>query len=616
MKYFTKRQILEALDKLAKYNQFFGLTFLAAKKGQLPIGTIKHISLDALTKAFLSQYYVPDKRSKSFFRVFRFNNKRQFWLKPVYAGKGLQKLNTGTFKDAFIHEKNSTSWGWNKDYVKFLSTFLTKGDKISAFHLAVWLYRTREWPDEGSKNDVIKTFYSEFNITEEEKNFLFTDEIVSNIADDGIFQNVPVQWQEIASEYETPPDIGPEQGGILTYLEINGIGPVSPLRFDPGKRLNILTGDNGLGKTFLFDVAWWALTGDWAGRPAYPNRVSGVPLKGQIKFQITGATAGKPQTINYSPNQNLWSAPKNRATISGLIVYARVDGSFAVWDPATGGNILVFNREQVWDGKPGRIEGLIRDWTKWQDNPARYPFDIFKKVLARLSPPELGILVPGVPVRLLPDPREIPTIKHQYGEVPILFESAGVRRIIMLAYLIVWTWNEHKIKSEQTGKKSERRMVVMVDEIEAHLHPRWQRTILPALLGVSEDLSSELEMQLMVATHSPLVLASAESVFDPSLDKLFHLEMAQAGKVDFFEIPFIKYGPVDSWLTSQVFDLQQARSKEAEEIITRAIALQKLENPSSEEIKEVHNLLADILPPEDRFWPRWVFFASRHGVNV
>jgi hypothetical protein len=225
-------------------------------------------------------------------------------------------------------------------------------------------------------------------------------------------------------------------------------------------------------------------------------------------------------------------------------------------------------------------------------------------------------LEPGEPVRLPLDPREIPTIKHDYGEVPILFESAGIRRIVTLAYLIVWTWNEHKIISEQTGIPLENRMVVLVDEVEAHLHPRWQRVILPALLDIAKDLSGELSVQLLVASHSPLVLASAETIFDESIDKLFHLETSRGGKVHFSQVPFVRYGPVDSWLTSTIFDLKQARSREAERIIDDAIELQKRKSPDREKVKEIHNALKELLPPEDRFWPRWVFFAKKYGVDL
>lgn len=244
----------------------------------------------------------------------------------------------------------------------------------------------------------------------------------------------------------------------------------------------------------------------------------------EITFSIKGEHA-KPErkTITFDWKTLSWPQPKNRPTIPGLIVYARVDGSFAVWDPAKqfGGandpnrSRSVFTNTEVWDGLQGRIEGLIRDWIRWQSNPSKYPFETFTKVLARLSPPDLGQLEPGEPVRIPDDPREIPTIKHPYGTTPIVYSSAGVRRIITLAYLVVWAWNEHVVAAELARTRPQRRMVVLVDEMEAHLHPRWQRSVLPALMSIGEMLAPELEVQYVVATHSPLVMASAETERSP-----------------------------------------------------------------------------------------------------
>src|SRR5262249_13671890 len=149
-----------------------------------------------------------------------------------------------------------------------------------------------------------------------------------------------------------------------------------------------------------------------------------------------------------------WPAPKNRPTIPGLTIYARVDGSFSVWDPARQ-NIfaadiappsnVVLSGQEVWDGSKGRIEGLIRDWVRWQNSPDRGQFEPFRRVLKRLSPPDLGELQPGRPVRVPDDTREIPTLIHPYGETPVVYASAGVRRVVALAYLIVWAWHEHLI---------------------------------------------------------------------------------------------------------------------------------------------------------------------------
>ena len=47
--------------------------------------------------------------------------------------------------------------------------------------------------------------------------------------------------------------------------------------------------------------------------------------------------------------------------------------------------------------------------------------------------------------------------------------------------------------------------VVLIDEIDLHLHPRWQRVALPSLRSAFPKL------QLVVTTHSPQVLSSAEN---------------------------------------------------------------------------------------------------------
>jgi hypothetical protein len=48
---------------------------------------------------------------------------------------------------------------------------------------------------------------------------------------------------------------------------------VQPMDLDVclAPRLNLLSGDNGLGKTFLLDIAWWTLTGTWASNAVLPK---------------------------------------------------------------------------------------------------------------------------------------------------------------------------------------------------------------------------------------------------------------------------------------------------------------------------------------------------------
>lgn len=62
---------------------------------------------------------------------------------------------------------------------------------------------------------------------------------------------------------------------MIKKLQLHDLGPVPDLSAEFGQRLNLFTGDNGLGKTFLLDVCWYALTNTWAnGRMILPNSSS------------------------------------------------------------------------------------------------------------------------------------------------------------------------------------------------------------------------------------------------------------------------------------------------------------------------------------------------------
>ena len=66
---------------------------------------------------------------------------------------------------------------------------------------------------------------------------------------------------------------------MLERIELENVGPAPEMALDLQRRLNLITGDNGLGKSFLLDVAWWALTRKWPPRPqpAPDLRLSGAP---------------------------------------------------------------------------------------------------------------------------------------------------------------------------------------------------------------------------------------------------------------------------------------------------------------------------------------------------
>ena len=219
------------------------------------------------------------------------------------------------------------------------------------------------------------------------------------------------------------------------------------------------------------------------------------------------------------------------------------------------------------------------------------------------------------------DAQDIPSIKTDYSEaVPIVHASSAVRRIAGLAYMLVWSWTEHLRAARHLGVEQARQVVLLFDEIDAHLHPRWQRAIVPAILKVVGNLTDgNTSIQLIAATHSPLVLASVEPHFDERRDRLFHLDIRD-GHVRLEEERWAKQGDVLSWLVSGVFGLKQGRSIEAEHAIEAAQAFMRGDTsgnpPHLRECDHIHRELERVLAGHDPFWPRWVVWEEKqdHGA--
>jgi hypothetical protein len=229
-------------------------------------------------------------------------------------------------------------------------------------------------------------------------------------------------------------------------------------------------------------------------------------------------------------------------------------------------------------------------------------------------------LSPGRLVRMsVNDARDIPSLRLPYADaVPILHVSAGIRRVVALSYMLAWAWREHLLAAEQLGEPQTKRVVMLFDEIESHLHPRWQRSILSAVLDLSKSLNQSAQIQLIAATHSPLILASAEPFFDGSKDAWFDLDLERTDLVDkafacLRRREFVRRGDVSNWLTSEAFDLKSARNLDAEAAIEAAKALlRRPEGPSIREARKVDLALRKAgLSDIDPFWVRWGLFMEK-----
>ena len=123
----------------------------------------------------------------------------------------------------------------------------------------------------------------------------------------------------------------------------------------------------------------------------------------------------------------------------------------------------------------------------------------------------------------------------------------------------------------------------------------------------------ETSIQLVAATHSPLVLASIEPHFDDERDRLFHMDIS-SGRVRLEVEPWAKQGDALNWLVSNVFGLKQGRSVEAEKAIVAAQAFMCGKTSVLPDglagRDDIDRELQRVLPGHDPFWPRWVVWSE------
>lgn len=95
------------------------------------------------------------------------------------------------------------------------------------------------------------------------------------------------------------------------------------------------------------------------------------------------------------------------------------------------------------------------------------------------------------------------------------------------------------------------RGIVLIDELEEHMHARWQRTMIHDLRQILPGI------QFIVTTHSPLIASSVGVISAKTdCDKLFVLELQKENRVTAFDHPHMKGWRMDQVLASRAFRYQ------------------------------------------------------------
>jgi hypothetical protein len=228
------------------------------------------------------------------------------------------------------------------------------------------------------------------------------------------------------------------------------------------------------------------------------------------------------------------------------------------------------------------------EWLLRLDYSASKPSGIQKHLKKRLE------LAKDVLIKVLPDVDEIrftspteekPTpgveFKTLYGWVPLRRLGYGYRT--MVAWVVDFTSRMVERYPDSPDPLSEP-AVVLVDEIDLHLHPKWQRELIGFL---TERFPNT---QFIVTAHSPLIVQAAPDA------NLVLLKRDGDHVVIDNDPETLRGWRIDQILTSELFGLETARPPDMEKLLIRRKELRTKARLTKAEQKELAEVEAKLGP--------------------
>jgi len=290
-----------------------------------------------------------------------------------------------------------------------------------------------------------------------------------------------------------------EAPSLLQSIEVRNVGPFEEMKldFDPG--WTILLGDNGVGKSTILKALALAVAGRAAQESAGRLLRFGTK-RGQIVIRTTsGRTYGTDIFVNAAGQAEVASIPARAFEEESRLVLgfppARAIGAGRSKGPALAEGR---NRPLVDDVLPilgNASDPRILDMKQWIVNldyrsqkggagSAPRLLERFRETLGIL----LGETEIGLPHVL---DRDV-LVKTRDGDLPIDVLSQGTMSILGWVGILLQRLHEVARDGDQSA-------LVLVDEIDAHMHPEWQQAIVARLKEIFPAI------QFVVTTHSPFL---------------------------------------------------------------------------------------------------------------
>ena len=357
----------------------------------------------------------------------------------------------------------------------------------------------------------------------------------------------------------------------------------------------VILGDNGTGKSTLLD----ALTNSKQGLRIEQSLARNVSVDPSVEFKYAIGNGLKYSEVTFSEEQYRLKPPiKGPIDLTkppylkykqALFVYRASRRLEKKYEYDFGGG----NAELPVDDPDNLINA--EDWLLQTDYIANKSSEIQESYKKRLT------IIKDTLIALLPDVSDIristpsekspnPRVEFNLPDGWLLLSQLSLGYQTMTAWMVDLAAQLFKHYPNSPNPIAEP-AVVLIDEIDLHLHPKWQRTIMAYL---SERF---VNTQFIVTAHSPLIVQAAENANIVVLKR-------EGGSVKIYQHPQdVKGWRIDQLLTSDLFDLPSARSPHYEKLLTqRRQILSQAHLADADQIKltELENQIGELPTAETR----------------
>lgn len=376
----------------------------------------------------------------------------------------------------------------------------------------------------------------------------------------------------------------------VSKLELDNIAGFEHLEL-AFSSLTVMIGNNGLGKSTLLRAIALGLVGDHPDAMPMAKQLLRVgETTGRITLHV-GKSIYRTQLIREDDAVRVESrqfTPLQRGawTVLGFPAVRGVTGMKATRTSVESTTRTALHDPNVSDvlpllygGVDQRLDDLkawiifLRDYDRNRDRARAQIRSFFSIVAEFLVDNEIELADVNAPTEEI-------LVKTRDGVVPIEQISQGMTSL----FSWIGTILKRLYEVNPEHKRPERApAVILVDELDAHLHPDWQRRL---LITFKRHFPNA---QLIGTTHSPLVIASAEA------NEVFVARRHDGGAVT-FQRPQIAFDGfrADQILTSPLFGLSTTRSESSRSSIDRYAELLGKEHPTPNEEDELDALRAKL----------------------